>query len=346
MNRNLVEKLKTNRCLSEEEFLYLLNNQNDFKDKLFKEARKITDDHFGNKLYVRGLLEISNICKNDCYYCGIRKGNKNVKRYRLPEDVILSSAKFGQELGFKTFVLQGGEDPYYTDERMCSILSGIKSFAPECAITLSIGERNFDSYKKLKEAGADRFLLRHEAADERLYRLLHPEEMSLDNRKECLFNLKKLNFQTGSGFMVGAPYQTYEDIVKDLLFLYELQPQMIGIGPFISQHDTKFSKEKNGTVELTVFLISILRLMFPNANIPSTTSLATLSSEGRVMGINAGANVFMPNISPEFAKANYNLYDNKLHTKMESAKNLEDLKNHFKKLGYEIVMERGDYVPE
>ena len=346
MNLDLIQKLKFEKDLSREEFLYLLYNQNDFKEKLFKEAKEVTKKHFTNKLYVRGLLEISNICKNNCYYCGIRCGNKNIKRYRLNSEEIIKSIIVGNHLGFKTFVLQGGEDPYYTDEILCEVLKEIKKIAPDAAITLSVGERSFDSYKNLKNAGADRFLLRHEAVDNELYYKLHPKEMSLENRKKCLFNLKKLGYQTGSGFMVGAPYQSYENIVEDLKFLKDLNPEMIGIGPFISQHDTDFQSFENGSVELTVFLIAILRLMFPSANLPSTTSLATLSENGRIMGINAGANVFMPNISPEFAKENYNLYDNKLYSKMESAKNLNNLKTSFKNLGYDIVMERGDFVPE
>lgn len=344
MKKDLVEKLKKNRDLRNEEFLYLLNNQNDFKDKLFKEARNTADKYFGNKLYVRGLIEISNICKNNCLYCGIRKSNQNVKRYRLNESDILSAVKSGTELGFKTFVLQGGEDPYYTDDLLVNILTKVKKIAPDCAITLSIGERDYVSYKRLKNAGADRFLLRHEASSEELYYKLHPSEMSLENRKKCLYNLKELKYQTGSGFMVGAPYQTYENIVEDLKFLRQLNPEMIGIGPFISQHDTVFSDMQNGSVDLTVFLIAILRLMFPCANIPATTALATLSSNGRIEGIKAGANVFMPNLSPDFAKKNYNLYDNKLYSNMESAKHLQDLKDKFKNLGFEIVMERGDFV--
>ena len=342
----LVQKLKTNRDLDEDEFLYLLNNQNDFKDKLFKEARNVSKNHFGNKLYVRGLLEISNICKNNCYYCGIRRDNKNVKRYRLSPEEIISAVTTAHEIGFRTFVLQGGEDPYYSDEILSKILKNIKEISPNSAITLSIGERDENSYRLLKNSGADRFLLRHEAASDELYYKIHPSDMSLENRKNCLYTLKKLGYQTGAGFMVEAPYQKKEDLVKDLKFLRNLNPEMIGIGPFISQHDTPFSDKENGSADTTVFLIAILRLMFPNANLPSTTALATLNEDGRVRGIMAGANVFMPNISPDIAKKNYNLYDNKLYSKMESAKNLEDLKESFKKIGYEIVMDRGDFIPE
>lgn len=341
---DLVDKLVKDKDLSEEEFLYLLDNQNDFSEKLFKESRKITNKYFKNKIFVRGLLEISNICKNNCYYCGIRRDNKNVKRYRMSKENILKSVQFASDLGFKTFVLQGGEDPYFTDEILVDIIKNIKKISPNSAITLSIGEREYNSYKILKESGADRFLLRHEAASNELYKKLHPEEMSLSNRKKSLKYLKELKYQTGAGFMVGAPYQENKDLVKDLKFLKNLNPEMIGIGPFISQHDTVFSKEKNGSVDLTIYLLSILRIMFPNANLPATTALATLSENGRVRGIEVGANVFMPNISPDFAKENYNLYDNKLYTNMECAENLETLKSNFKKIGYEIVMDKGDFV--
>lgn len=342
---DLIEKLVQYKDLREDEFLYLLNNQDDFSEKLFKESRKITNKYFSNKIYVRGLLEISNICKNNCYYCGIRRDNKNVKRYRMSKESILESVKFASDLGFKTFVLQGGEDSYFSDDILSDILKNIKKISPNCAITLSVGEREYNSYRILKESGADRFLLRHETANEDLYKKLHPSDMSFSHRMKSLRYLKKLDYQTGAGFMVGAPFQKYEDLVMDLKFLRNLNPEMIGIGPFIPQHDTKFSQEKNGSVDLTIYLLSILRIMFPNANLPATTALSTLSEGAREKAIKVGANVFMPNISPSFAKENYNLYDNKLYTNMECAENLEALKSNFKKIGYEIVMDKGDFIP-
>ena len=309
---------------------------------LFQQADKIRKSVYGNKVYIRGLIEFTNYCKNNCYYCGIRCGNKNAQRYRLTEDDILSCCSEGYKLGFRTFVLQGGEDPYYTDEVLCSIVSEIRSLYPDCAITLSIGERSKESYKAFFDAGANRFLLRHETADDEHYGKLHPVAMSLKTRKECLFNLKEIGYQVGSGFMVGSPYQTTENIIADLRFLQELQPDMVGIGPYINHKDTPFKDFESGSVELTLRLISILRLMFPKLLIPSTTALGTLHPEGRELGLKAGANVVMPNLSPKSTRKLYQIYENKLSSDEEAAESRKALEEKVKKAGYEIVTHRGD----
>ncbi len=340
--KKIIDKLKETRNLEDGEFLELLTAPPD--EYLTKSADEVRRSVYKNHVYIRGLIEISNYCKNNCYYCGIRRDNKCVARYRLTKADILACCEEGYKLGFRTFVMQGGEDSHFSDDEMCSIISEIKALYPDCAVTLSLGERSFESYKALYDAGADRYLLRHEAASPELYKKLHPENMSLENRKECLFNLKKIGFQTGSGFMVGAPFQTSEDILADLRFLQELEPQMIGIGPFITHKDTPFANQKSGTLELTLKLISILRLMFPNVLLPATTALGTIAEGGRELGILAGANVVMPNLSPSDTRALYSLYDNKLHSGSESAQALEELKSRFAKIGFEIPTTRGDFI--
>lgn len=342
--RNLIDNLEKNKVLSNEEFIYLLSNISDQETKyLFEKARNIAHSIYENKVYIRGLIEVSNYCKNDCYYCGIRCSNKNANRYRLSFDDIMKSCSTGYELGFRTFVLQGGEDSFFSDEVLCKIITSIKSKYPECAVTLSLGERSYKSYLNLFNAGADRYLLRHESANNEHYSKLHPKNLSLENRKKCLFNLKEIGYQVGSGFMVGSPFQTTQNIVEDLLFLKELSPHMIGIGPFISHKDTPFKNYSNGNVDLTLTLISILRLMFPNSLIPATTALGTLCDNGRELGILAGANVIMPNLSPKDVRNKYMLYDNKLYTGAESAECIDKLRNNLKKIGYDISIERGDY---
>lgn len=337
---DLAVKLKNERILTDDELRVLLSGEYD--GRLMEEADKVRKSVFGDKVYIRGLIEISSICKNDCYYCGIRASNNNAVRYRLTEEDIISCCELGRELGFSTFVLQGGEDGYFTDERLCDIIKGIKRTVPGCAVTLSLGERSAESYKLLKEAGADRYLLRHEAADEDLYKRLHPEGMKLQNRKKCLFELKAAGFQVGSGFMVGAPYQTVDNIISDIRFLTELEPAMIGIGPFVPHCDTCFKDSKHGSVAMTLRLISILRLIFPNALIPATTALGTVEEGGREKGIMCGANVVMPNLSPESARKSYNLYNNKLATGAESVEGLKELERKIKGAGYSMSMERGD----
>lgn len=343
--KKLIDKLEKERALSKEEWVQLLDNIED-TDYLFEKARKIRHKIYGHDVYIRGLIEISNYCKNDCYYCGIRRSNKNADRYRLTKEDILECCKTGYDLGFRTFVMQGGEDPYYTDEIMCDIISSIKALYPDCAITLSLGEKSYDTYKKYKDAGADRYLLRHETANSCHYSQLHPDELSLEARKECLFNLKKAGFQVGSGFMVGSPWQTNENLAEDMLFLKELNPQMVGIGPFIPHCDTPFADKPSGTVEKTLVMVALLRLMLPNALLPSTTALGTLAPDGRERGILAGANVVMPNLSPKSVRKKYLLYNNKISTGDEAAESVKKLQKKIESIGYKIVVARGDYIKE
>lgn len=310
--------------------------------ELAQAAQQTAQAVFGNKIYIRGLIEFTNYCRNDCYYCGIRRSNTNAERYRLTKEEILQCCENGHELGFRTFVLQGGEDPWFNDERMIDIIKSIKQNYPDCAITLSIGEKSKESYRKFREAGADRYLLRHETADEAHYRYLHPENLSLSNRKQCLYDLKELGYQIGAGFMVGAPGQTMENLAEDLVFLKKLNPHMAGIGPFIPHHDTKFAKEEPGSVELTLFLLSVIRIMLPKVLLPATTALGTLDPRGREKGFQAGANVIMPNLSPVKNRKQYELYDNKICTGEEAAECRGCLSRRAESVGYEIVTDRGD----
>lgn len=272
-SKELIDKLNKNHILEKEEYLYLIKNRDISSEYLFEKARNTRNKIYGKKIYIRGLIEFTNYCKNNCLYCGIRRDNKNAERYRLSKEDILYCTNMGYNLGFRTFVLQGGEDPYYSDEIMCDIVKNIKEKHPDCAITLSLGERSFDSYKKLKEAGADRYLLRHETATKSHYEKIHPKDMCFDNRIECLNNLKKIGYQVGAGFMVGSPFQTEENLAEELIFLKKLNPEMCGIGPFVSHKDTPFKNEKNGTVELTLFMLGLIRLTLPNVLLPATTAL-------------------------------------------------------------------------
>jgi len=342
----LIEKLEENRILSEDEFRTLLTEISDEELAFLRERACYTaQKYFDNKIYIRGLIEFTNYCKNDCYYCGIRRSNKEVVRYRLSREEILNCADTGYSLGFRTFVLQGGEDPYYTDDFLEDLIKSIKSKYPDCAITLSIGEKSFDSYVRLFKAGADRYLLRHETANEEHYMKLHPPGLSLQNRKQCLANLKNIGYQVGAGFMVGSPYQTVDNIIEDLLFIKELNPHMVGIGPFIPHHQTPFSNEAAGSLRLTLMLLSIIRLMLPNVLLPATTALGTLHPEGREIGILSGANVVMPNLSPTYVRKNYELYDNKICTGDEAAECRFCLERRINRIGYRIVVDRGDYRP-
>jgi biotin synthase len=343
--KNIIEKLLRERSLSVEEYEQLIEHRTpEIQELLRCEADKIRKTIYGNKVYIRGLIEVSNICKNNCYYCGIRGENTNCQRYRLTADEILECCDKGYELGFRTFVMQGGEDGFFTDEVMCELVREIKSRYPDCAVTLSLGERSYESYKRLYNAGADRYLLRHEAVSSQLYGSLHPKEMKIENRLQCLENLKKIGFQTGCGFMVGAPHQTARHIAEDLKFIENFKPQMCGIGPFIPHKDTTFKDYPKGSAELTCFLLSIVRIVLPSVLLPATTALGTAENDGRERGILSGANVVMPNLSPESVRAKYALYDNKISTGAESAQHIAELKAKMARIGYDVVCDRGDYV--
>lgn len=326
---------------TDDELSWLLG-QDSFDSLLFKEADRVRKEVYGLEVYLRGLIEFTNYCKNNCLYCGLRASNSLVSRYRLSKEEILECCAEGHELGYRTFVLQGGEDPFFTDEKIIDIVSSIRAAYPDCAITLSIGERSYNSYKAFFDAGANRYLLRHETADEEHYKKLHPASMSLKDRKQCLFNLKKIGYQVGSGFMVGSPYQTIDNLISDIRFLQELKPDMIGIGPYITQHDTPFAEFPNGSVELTLRLIAILRLMFPYALIPATTALGTLNAEGRELGLKSGANVVMPNLSPVGVRKKYAIYDCKICTGEESSQCRYCMQRRVHNAGYEISCSRGD----
>lgn len=339
----LIEKLEKERFLSKDEFVRLIENRNEMLSSfLFEKARAVREKHYGKDVYIRGLIEFSNYCKNDCLYCGIRRSNKNCDRYRLTKKDILDCCKEGYELGFRTFVLQGGEDGYYTDDRLCEIISEIKSDYPDCAITLSIGEKSKESYQRYFDAGADRYLLRHETADFSHYKKLHPPELNAENRQRCLWDLKEIGYQVGTGFMVGSPFQTAENLADDMLFIKKLQPHMVGIGPFIAHHDTPFASENSGSLELTLFMLGLLRLTLPKALIPATTALGTIDPNGREKGLLAGANVVMPNLSPVSVRKKYLLYDNKICTGDESAQCRVCLEKRVASTGYRIVVGRGD----
>lgn len=341
----LVEKLYETGDLSDDELRALIETDSEEAAELLRSrADEVRQRYYGRKVFLRGLIEVSSYCKNDCLYCGIRRSNKDADRYRLTREQIMLCAENGYDLGFRTFVMQGGEDSLFTDDFLCGVIAELRDKYPDCAITLSLGERSFDSYKRLKAAGADRYLLRHEAADPELYSSLHPEEMSLADRKQCLFDLKSLGYQVGAGFMVGAPMQTTDHLIADLRFLQELKPHMIGIGPFVPHHNTPFADEKGGTLELTLRLLGILRLMFPKVLLPATTALGTISPIGRELGLKTGCNVVMPNLSPVDVRKKYDLYDNKICTGEEAAECRGCLQRRIESAGYEVAAERGDCV--
>lgn len=341
---NIIEKLKKEQTATKEELVFLLENITDEELKVLRRKAQVTAImNFRKDIYIRGLIEISNYCKNDCHYCGIRRSNKNAVRYRLTKEQILSCCDLGYELGFRTFVMQGGEDPYFTDDAMCDIIHTVKSKYPGCAITLALGERGKESFKKLYDAGADRYLLRHETADPEHYKKLHPPELNYENRIRSLYELKEIGFQTGAGFMVGSPFQTTENLADDLLFIKELEPQMCGIGPFIPHKDTIFADKPHGSLRLTLILLSIIRLMQPKILLPATTALGTIDPKGRELGILHGANVVMPNLSPQEHRADYALYDNKACTGEEAAECIQCLSRRLNSIGYQIVTDRGDF---
>lgn len=339
----LIEKLAKEHALGLEGYEELLALRTaEGARRLAELADAARREIYGNAVYIRALIEISNICRNDCLYCGIRRSNARCRRYRLSEEDILACCRKGAALGFRTFVLQGGEDGYYTDERLCALIRAIKREHPDCTVTLSLGERSRESYAQLKNAGADRYLLRHETADASHYALLHPAQMLYANRMRCLSDLKALGYQVGCGFMVGSPYQTNAHLAKDLRFIEAFRPEMVGIGPFIPQRDTPFAGRTAGTVELTCYLLSVIRLILPGVLLPSTTALATIDPCGRERGILAGANVVMPNLSPAEAKDNYTLYDHKVTDGAEDANSRKLLETRMHAIGFEVVTGRGD----
>lgn len=311
---------------------------------LFEKARDVREKYYGKKVFIRGLIEYTNYCKNDCYYCGIRRSNSKVLRYRLSKEEILKCCENGYELGFRTFVLQGGEDSYFAQDKMVDIIYSIKNNYPDCAVTLSIGEKDLETYKAYFDAGADRYLLRHETANSEHYNKLHPKEMSLSHRKRCLEQLKEIGFQVGCGIMVGSPFQTIDNLVEDLMFIKKFSPEMVGIGPFIPHHDTIFAKDKSGTMEQTIFILALVRLLLPKVLMPATTALGSINSKGRELGMLAGANVVMPNLSPTDVRKNYSLYDNKLWSGDEASECMRDIVFRMKKIGYDIVVDRGDFI--
>lgn len=342
--KRIVDALMQNRFLSFEDFKTIKNcTDKDSIEYLFDKSREQAKKHYGNKIYIRGLIEFTNHCKNDCYYCGIRASNPNINRYRLSKDEIFACCKNGYALGFRTFVLQGGEDLYYTDDDYVRIIERIKSEFPDCAVTLSIGERSRKSYERYFNAGADRYLLRHETADSSHYKKLHPDKMSFDNRMRCIRDLKEIGYQTGVGFMVGSPFQTDESLYEDLSSIKDIEPQMVGIGPFVPHKDTPFADFATGSCDLTLKLLAIIRLIHPNVLLPATTALGTIDPFGREKGILAGANVVMPNLSPVMHRKDYALYDNKICTGEEAAECRDCLSSRIAGIGYEIVTDRGDY---
>lgn len=339
----LLEKLQKDHDLPDSGFAALITGMTEEeKESLFCRARSVREREYGKDVYVRGLIEFTNYCKNDCRYCGIRKGNRRAERYRMTPGEILACVREGYALGFRTFVLQGGEDMWFTKERMARIIREIKMAYPDCALTLSMGERSREEYEYWYEAGADRYLLRHETADEEHYRKLHPVSMSLANRKRCLFTLREIGYQVGAGFMVGSPGQKVDNLISDLRFLQKLKPHMIGIGPYLTHPDTPFWKEQNGSLEQTLILLAILRLMFPGVLLPATTALGTIAEDGRERGLRAGANVLMPNLSPLSVRGKYELYENKACTGEESAQCLDLLERRVRSAGFCMTMDRGD----
>jgi len=354
---DLLDKLERTEGLEKEEWMTLIDKRTpDLEKDLFLRAQKTAQKYYGKDIYLRGLIEFTNICRNNCTYCGLRRDNGNVHRYRLTKEQILSCCRLGYQLDFRTFVLQGGEDGYFlahaekenTDgslqgiDLLADIISGIKSEFPDCAITLSVGELPKEDYRKLFLAGADRYLLRHETYDADHYHRLHPPELSPERRQQCLWDLKEIGFQVGTGMMVGSPYQTTANLADDLLFMKKLNPAMVGIGPFIPHHDTPFKDQPAGTAELTLFLLACIRLMLPKVLLPATTALGTIDPEGREKGVLAGANVIMPNLSPTDVRKDYLLYDNKICTGDEAAECRKCLARRMEKIGYHAAVNRGD----
>ena len=345
--KSLIDRLAAERNLNDEELLVLITMEDREADLyLAQRAAAVRDRVYGKEVFIRGLIEFTNYCRNDCNYCGIRRSNRNCSRYRLTQEQILGCCEAGYGLGFRTFVLQGGEDPWFTRERITELVRAIKGKFPDCALTLSVGEKDRETYQEWFDAGADRYLLRHETADPDHYGLLHPKELSLENRMRCLRDLKDIGYQTGCGFMVGSPGQTPEMILRDLRFIQEFWPQMVGIGPFIPHKDTMYRDEKAGSAALTLRLLAILRLMLPDVLLPATTALGTVLGDGRQQGMLHGCNVVMPNLSPEDVREKYALYDNKLSFGAEAAESVQLLKASMAAIGHQVVTDRGDWKGE
>lgn len=343
----LIDKLKEAKTLTKEEWVTVIEGRTpEMAEYLFAQARDVRELVYGKEIYIRGLIEFTNFCKNDCLYCGIRRSNTNACRYRLDVDEILQCCEQGYGLGFRTFVLQGGEDAYFTDDRLEQIVKAICNQYSDCAITLSVGERSYESYKRLFDAGAERYLLRHETYNSEHYAQLHPADLSAKSRQQCLKNLKEIGYQVGCGFMVGSPYQTAEYLAEDMMFLADLKPHMVGIGPFIPHKDTPFANEQSGTLELTLYILGLTRLLLPEVLLPATTALGTISPNGRELGMMAGANVVMPNLSPSMVREKYLLYNDKAYTDLEAAEGVRDLQECMKRIGYEVVVSRGDWLGE
>jgi biotin synthase len=342
--RALIDRLASERTLPDGELLALITMDDPQADAyLAQKAEVVRKSVYGNHVYIRGLIEFTNHCRNNCHYCGIRRSNPNCQRYRLSTQEILACCDAGYELGFRTFVLQGGEDPFFTPQTITELVRAIKVAHPDCAVTLSVGEYDRETYQQWYDAGADRYLLRHETADPDLYRALHPADLSLQNRLRCLRDLKDIGYQTGCGFMVGSPGQTPQMILEDLRFIQDFQPQMVGIGPFIPHKDTRYRNEPPGSAALTLRLLAILRLMLPHVLLPATTALGTVLGGGRQMGMRYGCNVVMPNLSPADVRKKYALYDNKISAGEEAAESVALLKKSMASIGYQVVTDRGDW---
>lgn len=340
--KELIEKLAIEHDLADNEWQQLIEGKYD-RTLLYARADEIRRQNYGTDVYIRGLIEISSYCKNDCLYCGIRRSNMHAERYRLSKEQILECCETGYRLGFRTFVMQGGEDAFFTTEYVAEIVEEIKRRYPDCAVTLSLGERGRADYQTWYDAGADRYLLRHETAGKVHYGKLHPPELSYDHRMQCLYDLKEIGYQVGCGFMVGSPYQTVDDLIADMRFLGKFQPHMVGIGPFIPHHDTPFADRSQGSLEKTLTMVALIRLTLPKALIPSTTALGTIHPRGRELGLQAGANVVMPNLSPVSVRKQYSLYDNKICTGDEAAECIECMKRRVASVGYQIAVSRGDW---
>ena len=346
-NIQWIEKLNREHRLPREAWLQLFETHTEADRRFAMDlAREIAVARFGKRVWFRGIVEFTNYCKNDCYYCGIRCSNRKVSRYRLTEEEILRCCAEGYEADFCTFVLQGGEDGWFTDERMCRIIRSIKEKYPDCAVTLSLGERSRESYQAMFEAGADRYLLRHETADEAHYALLHPAKQTLSNRMRCLWDLKEIGYQTGCGIMVGSPGQTPATLTEDMLFIQSFRPEMVGVGPFLPHGDTPFREAAAGSVVLTLFILALCRILLPKVLLPATTALGTAEADGRIQGVLAGCNVVMPNLSPEPVRKKYMLYDHKAGTDMTARQGIALLREQMDRIGYEVVIGRGDYEKE